>query len=228
MPIKPTLVALLLALTPIAGPATEDTEDAWFDADLEARVAAVNEGDLVFLSEAPADPVHHHHNRMTLDRGSLRDGWVAMTQCHRHLDAVPRAQIVYHEDRIRDLAVLSFEDIDAVWVEANSVQLTNVRPGASLCVSARTRALEANADGSYTLRSGPFMRRFLDGYYPMRVSMDIEIADGDLRLLGTEPRRQAGFEVEETGSGVRLDALFEGRLKTSVHIETDLCQTASC
>jgi hypothetical protein len=124
--------------------------------------------------------------------------------------------------------VLSFKDIDAVWVEANSVQLTNVRPGASLCVSARTRALEANADGSYTLRSGPFMRRFLDGYYPMRVSMDIEIADGDLRLLGTEPRRQAGFEVEETGSGVRLDALFEGRLKTSVHIETDLCQTASC
>jgi hypothetical protein len=58
--------------------------------------------------------------------------------------------------------------------------------------------------------------------------MDIEIANGDLRLLGTEPRRQAGFQVQETESGVRLDALFEGRLNTAVHIGTDLCQTPSC
>lgn len=223
MPYKPTILALLLALAPLSTLATGDAEHEWFDDDLEQRVAEVNEGELVFLTEPPAEPVHHHHNRLTLQPSSLDDGWVAMLQCHSHLDAVPRAQVVYHEHRVRELSIASYSHIEEAWVEGHTVQLTNVRPDASLCIRAETRALEANDDGSYSLRNGPFMRRFLDGYYPMRVSMEIELPQGYLRFLGTEPRRQAGFEVEETASGVRLDALFEGRLRTEVRFDTDFC-----
>lgn len=220
---KLRLIILLAALWPGLTLSTGNPDDDWFEDDLEARVARVNEGDLAFLTEAPAEPVHHHHNRIVLQPSSLDDGWVTMVQCHSHLDAVPRAQILYHQHRVRQLSIISSREIENAWVEGHTVQLTDVAPGASLCIRADTRALEANEDGTYTLRSGPFMRRFLDGYYPMRVSMDIEVPREYLRFLDTQPQHQAGFEVRETPSGVQLDALFEGRLHTEVRFETNFC-----
>jgi hypothetical protein len=46
-----------------------------------------------------------------------------------------------------------------------------VEPGARLCLSAQTRALRNTGNGYFNLVNGPYMRKFLDGYYPMRVTL---------------------------------------------------------
>ena len=174
----------------------------------------VNEGALVFLNQRPVKQVHHHQNHLIIDADSLLNGWVRLRQCHEHLDRVPRAQIMYNRERIRDLQITTSGNIEQSWVEDNTVQLRNVQENARLCVQAWTRALKANGDGSYSLRNGPFMRRFLDGYYPMRVSMQIDYAASGLRLIAMKPERQQGFDVTEQDGRLAFDAWFEGRLKT--------------
>ncbi|MGF1545853.1 MAG: hypothetical protein ACFCUG_00835 [Thiotrichales bacterium] len=184
----------------------------------EVDTSHVNSGDLTFLEHPPANAVHHHHNAIRITPSSLTDGWVRMDQCHEHLDAVPRAQIVYREGRVRDLRITRDAGIEAAWVEGATVQLRAVGKPAVLCVSADTQALQDNQDGTYTLASGPFMRQFLDGYYPMRVSMSIEFPE-ELRFLDTSPNRQRGFEVSEEPRRIRLNTWFEGRLRTEIRFD---------
>jgi hypothetical protein len=223
--------ALLILSIPAFVSAKEGPDDEWFDDDLEVRIAKVNGGDLVFLAEPPLEPVHHHHNRVILDPDSLDNGWVTLIQCHRHLDAVPRTQVLYHQTRTRELSILSYQNIEQAWVEGHTVQLADVDHGASICIQARTRMLEFNEDGSFSLRGGPFMRRFLDGYYPMHVSMNIEVPQEYLRFVDTRPESQQGFEVQRTAEGVHIDTWFEGKLYTEVRFEADFCDqrdTSSC
>lgn len=212
---------LLILLIPTFAFAREVPDDEWFDDNFEARIADVNGGDLVFLTEPPPVPVHHHHSRIILDPDSLDNGWVTVIQCHSHLDAVPRSQVLYHQTRARHLLILSYKNIKKAWIEGHTVQLADIEHGASICIQARTRTLEFNEDGSFSLRGGPFMRRFLDGYYPMRVSMSIEVPREYLRFVHTRPQRQDGFEVHETPEGVHVDTWFEGKLYTEVLFEAD-------
>ncbi|MDE2088983.1 MAG: alpha/beta hydrolase, partial [Gammaproteobacteria bacterium] len=73
-------------------------------------------------------------------------------------------------------------------------------------------------DGSYSLRSGPFMRNFLDGYYPMRVTMRVNTR-GLLHYAGITPRPQDGFRVWQTAGEVHCDAWFEGKLLTEIRFQ---------
>lgn len=192
--------------------------ERWLESDElmppSVSIDQVNEGKLVFLSRRPARQVHHHQNHLVIDADSLLNGWVRLKQCHEHLDRVPRAQITYNRERIRDLQITASGNIEQSWVEDNTVQLRNVQDNARLCVQAWTRALKSNGDGSYSLRNGPFMRRFLDGYYPMRVSMQIDYASSGLQLITMKPERQQGFDVTEQDGSLAFDAWFEGRLRT--------------
>jgi hypothetical protein len=177
-----------------------------------------NRGALQFLSEPPDRPVHHHENRITVAASSLEDGWVTLRQCHRDIDRVGRAQILYNGERTRDLEIESHNNIAETWVEGASVQLRSIAPDAELCVRARSQMLRVLEDGSYVLENGPFMRRFLDGYYPMRVTVAVDWGPLDLALAGVQPLEQPGFEVVESGHGVIIDTLFEGRLNTSLRL----------
>jgi hypothetical protein len=192
--------------------------ERWLESDEmlppSASTEHVNEGTLVFLMRPPARQVHHHQNHLTINTASLRNGWVQLYQCHENLDRVPATQITYNKERIRDLQIVTSGNIEQSWVEDNSVQLRNILENARVCVRAWTRALRANGDGSYSLRNGPFMRRFLDGYYPMRVSMEIDYASSGLHLVAMKPQRQQGFEVTERDGYLAFDAWFEGRLQT--------------
>jgi len=198
---------------------TEELE-RWFESDelLPPSDLAinVNEGNLVFLDQKPDKPVHHHTNHLIISKHSLETGWVWLKQCHENLDQVPRAQILFRRGRVRDLQIITSTKIAESWVENNSVQLRDVRPGARLCVTAWTRALESGADGQYTMRNGPFMRKFLDGYYPMHVSMDINFTGTGLRLISVSPKQQVGFAIDQQPESVSFDAWFEGRLKTEL------------
>lgn len=206
-------ISSLLTLLVLAAGTVHGARDLSFESAHD-----VNEGVLHFLERKPERAIHHHQNQIRIDAGSLESGWVELSQCHDNLDAVPRAQITFREGYVRDLRVLSASRIERAWVEDASVQLINVAPGARLCLSAQTRALRQAGNGYYTLSNGPFMRKFLDGYYPMQVTLDILYPPG-LRLLDIEPPAQPGLQIDTQAGVIRIDALFEGELKTLIQFE---------
>jgi hypothetical protein len=193
--------------------------ERWFleDADDdEARALAVNEGPLVFLPTPPDKPAHHSHNTLTIDDNSLSSGWVKLGQCHRNLDPVPASQVVYRYHRMRGLRIESSSGIERVWVEDNSVQLSNVHHHATLCVSAEVGILYRNPDNSYSLRNGPFHRKFLDGYYPMQVTLDIHYPAARLQIQDITPTPQPGFSVSPSPGRLLINTWFEGELRTEL------------
>lgn len=129
---------------------------------------------------------------------------------------MPRAQITFREGSVRDLRIDAASGIEAAWVEGASVQLQQVAPGARLCLSLETRALHRAGDGRFDLVNGPYMRRFLDGYYPMRVTLAVEYPAHLLDVAGVSPRPQPGMTVAEQPGRITLDALFEGELRTLI------------
>jgi hypothetical protein len=200
---------LLLALLTAGGASADDPFDLRSAHD-------VNEGTLNFLATPPATPFHHHQNRILITPESLANGWVRLDQCHASLDKVGRAQITFREGFIRDLKVVSSEHIESAWVEGPSVQLRNVATGARLCLSAETRALRDTGSGYYMLHNGPYMRKFLDGYYPMRVSIDVTYPYPLLTLIDITPAAQPGLDIVEAPGNLSVDAVFEGELRTLI------------
>jgi hypothetical protein len=125
-------------------------------------------------------------------------------------------QITFRDGYIRDMRVTEHRNIEKAWVDGSSLQLTKVGLDARICLQAQTRALRTQDNGSYVLLNGPYMRKFLDGYYPMRVSMQIEYPPDLLQVATITPNAQAGFEVQQQRGSVGFNALFEGELRTSV------------
>ncbi len=211
----PLLLAYLVLLGPPSLASAALTEEEMFF----KGTANVNEGQLHFLDKAPDTPVHHHQNLITLTDDSIATGWGRLEQCHSHIDAVPSSQVVYSRDRIRDLRVVRADNIGRAWVQENTVQMENVGHDAVLCVEADTRALAPDGQNGYVLRNGPYMRRFLDGYYPMRVSMTVRLAAPRLRYVTIEPAPQTGFQVNVDKTEVRYETVFEGKLRTVIHFD---------
>ncbi len=198
---------------PACALAAPSEEDLFF-----RSAAEVSEGELRFLARLPDKPVHHHRNRVTIRDESLETGWVTLEQCHEHLDPMPGVQIVYAPGRTRDLRILSHSGIGRAWVEADSVQMEGIGPGASICIRAETLAL-ARSDGGYALRNGPYMRKFLDGYYPMRVTMTVVMETPGLRFSAIEPAAQPGFRPWQRDNEAGYEAAFEGMLHTVIRFE---------
>ena len=142
-----------------------------------------------------------------------------LRQCHHDIGNVGRAQILFREGRIRNLRVVETQNIKEAWVEGASVQLQIDEKQSLLCVEAESLAMTATDDGSYLINNGPFMRRFLDGYYPMRVSMQIELSDSGLRFNRITPESQPGFVVQSSDKAISFEALFEGRLRTEIELK---------
>jgi hypothetical protein len=207
----------VLAQAPMS---SEELED-WFNSeeDEESRALAVNEGALRFLATLPPGGVHTIEHQLRITPQSLENGFVALYQCHQNLDAVAEAQVVYRYKRLRHLRVVSHKNISRVWVEGNSIQMQDVGKEAGLCVSAEVGILYAKGKDSYVLHNGPFHRRFLDGFYPMRVILTVNYPKGLLRYVSTQPPPQAGLSVQETPEGLILDARFEGRLMLAVNFD---------
>jgi hypothetical protein len=208
-------LSLGLGLAPHAG----SFEDADFDALFppEPETGHVNEGALEFLADPPPGKAHAHSNRITLMGSSLQDGWARLYQCHDDLDSVPAAQIVYSSERIRKLQVASMAGIGDARVAGHTVQLEDVSDTASLCVLAESRVVKQLSGGRFVVRNGPFMRRFLDGYYPMHVTLEIQLPPGDWILEKSVPAVQSGFVVTRRDDTIVADAWFEGKLVTEFY-----------
>lgn len=214
-------IIMFSAMIPVASADYQSDLEDWFNSDDDKEfepILNINEGQLNFLSKPPDQPVHHHQNKLVITRASLHDGWVNLKQCHYNMDNFPRVEVIYSPERIRKLKIVSSKNIELAWVENSSVQLVNVDKGATLCIQAESRALSQNTDGSYTLKNGPFMRKFLDGYFPMHVSIDIRLPE-QLEFESISPAQQNGFVVSKNTNAIYLDAWFEGRLKTVLQLK---------
>jgi hypothetical protein len=180
------LLTAVVSAMPVAS--TESVDD-WSELEkemaLEQRTREVNEGELQLLDKPPEAAAHSHQNRLMITEQSLIDGWVTMYQCHSDLDKVPASQIVYKQDRIRNIRVLSSKNIGSAWVEGHTVQMKDIEAESKICISADKKALSI-AEGKYYLKLGPFMRRFLDGYYPLHVQVEV-CYPAFLQLLSTRP-----------------------------------------
>ncbi|MDT8403959.1 alpha/beta hydrolase [Sulfuriflexus sp.] len=222
MSVKPEIIYLLAlffsAFSPplLSEQLTPQEMEEWLFDDSDSLTEEVNEGELVFLQQSPKKQVHHHHNSILISDNSVEDGWISLKQCHRNLDPISLAQIVFRQDRVRGLKVDRINNIDMAWVEGASIQLQGVKRNALLCIRAETRSFVYNGDGTYSLHSGPFMRRFLDGYYPMRVTLDVSVDSERLRFYRMTPASQAGFDFRHSDRSVHFEALFEGRLRTEI------------
>ena len=195
---------------------SEEEIEAWLNDDSEDRALAVNEGSLEFLDKAPEKPVHHSHNTFTINNQSLQTGWLDLLQCHTNLDAVPAAQIVYRYQRMKKLHIESSSGISRAWVEGKSIQLEDIGKGARLCVGAEVKLLHSISDDRYVLKNGPFHRKFLDGYFPMRVTLAINYPADKIEYFSIKPVLQPGFSVENTHNKLVIEALFQGKLMTEI------------
>ncbi|WP_455204859.1 hypothetical protein [Kaarinaea lacus] len=220
------VMALLVSIVSITAMKSNDAEnwEAWFEEDFESQALAVNEGELEFLEKTPDKLLPLLENDLTISSQSLVDGWVDLVQCHHRIDPVHAAQVLYHARRTRNLKIVSTDNIERAWVYKNSVQMENISADASLCIQAQVKALYSNFNGSYSMRNGPFLRRFLDGFYPMRVTMDVNLPADMLSFEAINPQEQHGFTVTHDSDGMRIDALFVGLLEIEVYF-TDLSQT---
>ena len=80
-------------------------------------------------------------------------------------------------------------------------------------------ALLRNSAAGYSLSNGPYMRRLLDGFYPMQVSMTVKLDTGKLRIIDSIPGDQPGFTVRLQGNEVGYDTVFEGILTTVLRFD---------
>jgi hypothetical protein len=214
MPLSLLLVLLLLCSVTVQA-ATNSEDDDWFLD--EESTDHVNEGELHFLETAPDPAVLHSESRIRITPASLESGWVDLLQCYRNLDAVPKIEVVFDYREMRSLAVVAKRGVGKATVSGQSVQLEEVSKQASLCIEAQVRNLYRQADGSYLLRNGPYMRKFLDGYYPFRVTLEVSYPQELVRFVRISPQARPGFRVESEAGRIAFDAWFEGRLSTGIH-----------
>lgn len=190
--------------------------ERWFNSNTSdpPRYKEVNDGHLVFLTGNNDPTLHHHHNSLTILPESLQSGWILLEQCHQNIDKVPAAEILFKAGRVRDIKITKAINIDKAWVEDTSVQMENIKADAQLCLQAYSHSLVKNADGTFSLRNGPFMRRFFDGYFPIRVSLELNFSQTNLELTSFTPNNQNGFHVENNNGMIHIDTVFEGKLQT--------------
>jgi hypothetical protein len=191
------------------------TEFDYFD-ELD-RIDQINTGELVLLEAPPDKPVLHQVSHNTLTAESLHTGWVKNSQCYYNLDGAVALQVVYRPGRVRGLRIVRTEGIGKAWVEGDSVQLEDVKAKATLCVQSENRALLLDEGmGVYVMYAGPFMRRFFDGYFPMRVTMTVDYPSALVTFAQASPGADAGMQVSDTPGRMTYEAIFEGRLKVEL------------
>lgn len=207
---------LVMAVNSWAQQTTPEEMQRWLEDEGDSHIDEVNEGQLRFLHSEPARPALHSINKMTISGNSIEQGWVELRQCYRHLAAVPRAEVVYKYKQMRNMKLLSYRNIRQARIVGQSVQLRNVGRDAELCIEAEIRNFYQNSDGSFSLVNGPFHRRFLDGFYPYRVSLEIRFPGEHLRFKRSRPTSQTGFVVKRGKNLLVIESLFEGILNTEV------------
>lgn len=200
---------------------TETDEDPFLEAERQQqadreRLRKINTGTVQFIDE-PAPP-NELHTRMslTVSADSIDSGWVAMRQCQSGLDVMPLSEIVYRYAEINEFRIVSTRNIDSAVIDGPGVQLHGVQADAEICVSAQVKILHAFGNGQFRITSGPYHRRFFDGYFPMTLNLDIRYPAKALEWRTAAPRAQRGFGIESVPGHIAVDTRFAGMLTVTL------------
>ena len=98
----------------------------WLESEEEHPQPEVNEGKLAFIQEAADRPEHNQSMQITVTDSTIETGWARVDQCHENLDKVERLQILFHEERVKNLQVTEYENIQKAWVEGHRVLVRNI------------------------------------------------------------------------------------------------------
>jgi len=213
---KPVYLLLPLVLLMQQPAIASDDPEAWLDQEDDNRTLLINEGSLKFHSGTPGHRVLQTRNWLTVTPGSLQTGWVELHQCQRNLDPVAAVEIVYRYEGLRKLRVISSRNIAHTRVEQNSIQMEQVQEGGEVCIEAEVQVLKTDGEGNYRVQSGPFYRRFLDGYYPVQLDYRLRWPADRLQLESVHPDRQEGFTIREQPGELIINTLFEGKLTINI------------
>jgi len=221
------LLLFLILAVPAASPIfaetmTEQELEDWFNDDgdmdmgMDMAVDDVNEGQLSFIAPPADRAVLATDAIVTMTEASLATGLVLLQQCYRNLDPVPELDVVYSYRNMKQLRIVSSENIAQATVAGNSIQLQGIDAGASVCMAAEVQLLEKSAEQTYGLSFGPYYRRFLDGYYPYHVNITINYPEHLLAFSGLSPSPGPHFELIRKPGELTLDAWFEGVLQLDI------------
>jgi len=198
-------------------PAQEVTEEAlerWFEDD-DAPQPYLKRGgsaQLEFIAPITDRQIPYSHTQLSFSAHSMESGWVAIVQCHHGLDAVPDAEVVYRFEQMRGLLITEAHNIAEARVEGQSVQLRDVSRGGRLCVEMEAKLLKHEKSGKYRLRYGPYMRKFLDGYFPLHVALEVNYPAALLNFDTVTPEPDVGMLLKQKNGWLGLEAWFRGVL----------------
>ena len=178
----------------------------------ETEYPSSTDDELQFLVKPPKIPPHKHTVHITITNDSLKTGWVLNKQCHYNLARVPALEVVFRKGGVRNLRISRADNIKKAWVENSTVQLVNIGKNAVLCISSETRTFKFNTlSGTYAWHGGPYMKRFLDGYFPMHLNLAVDYPPSKLKMLSMDPAALKSRAVNLEGH-ISLNTMFVGRL----------------
>lgn len=207
-----TAALLLLASSQLQADEQEALFEAWLDKDIDE----VNEGALEFIPAVTDRRVLTTEVWLTISEQDMHTGMVDMQQCYSQLDPAAELDIVYSFSDIEALRVTETSNIGSVTISGQTLQLQDIESDARLCASARVKVLEKTSQQTYRLRYGPWFRRFLDGYYPYHVMLQVSYPVQRLAVTGTSPPPQQDLVIDRTPGRIAFDAWFEGILDIEI------------
>lgn len=149
-------------------------ERAFLEDDSFFETMNVQDSPLKWVTQQKTKGSYSLFNEITILPSSLEDGFVKFTQCHRNLDEIRAIDIVYNPKTTQALEVVSARGVGQYQTQAEKVELYQVEKGAEVCIQGQNKTLiKATQTQTWQLDRGPYMRKFLDGYYPMSVEETI-------------------------------------------------------
>ena len=186
-------------------------EKAWFLDDSNLDAMAVASENLIWSDKASKEN-YWLKNSLEINTQSLKTGWLEFSQCHYQLDPVPKIEVTYNPKHTRNLKILSYQDIDEATALKDAVVLMNVKRGAQVCIQGESQTLTP-LDNGFSVQRGPYMRKFLDGYYPMIVEESIKLNLLNARLIKQTPVKPEKTQKDSDGSLYHFNYAFEGQLR---------------
>ena len=194
----------------------QSQHEKWFNQDNAADFIDVNEGELTFIQPVTDKNILHSDSIINLDQNSLKTGWVTLEQCYQYFDSVYRTEIVYRYKEVKQFKVTSSENIGEVKANGQTIQLRDVGQTSKLCISASVKILDKTENEGFKLTSGPYHRKFLDGYYPYHVSLTINYPSDVIKYSNISPISNELFKLKENPGQLVIETWFEGILVINI------------
>lgn len=210
-------------------------ERAFLEDDSFFQTMQVQDSPIKWVNPQKTENQYALTNEITITNNSFKTGFVNFSQCHTHLDAIRAIDIVYNPETTQQLKVLSSQKIQKVIAHAASIELKNVEKGAEVCVAGKVKTFRFDQQNqAWVLLRGPYMRKFLDGYYPMHVQETIQWPQAPIkwkktevfdksqnqfvkifsdRLLTKNPAETPHPQMQKSPQKIQGDYWFEGKLK---------------